>query len=186
MSLLQTTIKNRKPEHLMPKIEASRSGHKASSIALLVIRKNPSVENKIVQEIVQTAGKRVKKRKDRNFEVIFDTQDLEKMSPCLVPVDFKEAKEDEVFYRTYAMGRMDSIWGEDCMEFQPKNEKGFKYAWLNGGPRLCVGKKFADLQMMVAASILLRYRVKVWKIRLFVLKSPPLLHEAWVIRWFCA
>lgn len=38
----------------------------------------------------------------------------------------------------------------------------FKYAVFNGGPRLCVGKTFAYMQMkMVAASILQRYQVEV-------------------------
>eukprot|EP00253_Pinus_taeda_P005330 PITA_05330 len=54
-----------------------------------------------------------------------------------VPLDGREAIEDEVlpdgtpmkkgtaiFYVAYAMGRMESIWGRDCMEFKPKR-------WLN-------------------------------------------------------
>uniref|UniRef100_A0A6N2L6U4 Cytochrome P450 n=1 Tax=Salix viminalis TaxID=40686 RepID=A0A6N2L6U4_SALVM len=57
------------------------------------------------------------------------------------------------------------------MEFKPErwikdgkfvSENQFKYAVFNAGPRLCLGKKFAYLQMkMVAASILLRYSIKV-------------------------
>lgn len=42
------------------------------------------------------------------------------------------------------------------------SENQFKYAVFNGGPRMCIGKKFAYMQMkMVAASILLRYSVQV-------------------------
>lgn len=101
-----------------------------------------------------------------------------------VPTDFKVtlnddvlpdgtfvAKKARVFYSIYSMARFESIWGKDCKEFKPErwienrnfvNENQFKYAVFNAGPRLCVGKKFAYMQMkMVAASILLRYSVKV-------------------------
>ncbi|XP_010250974.1 PREDICTED: cytochrome P450 86B1-like [Nelumbo nucifera] len=101
-----------------------------------------------------------------------------------VPMDFKEVQEDDVFpdgafvkkgarvfYLIYSMGRMEDIWGKDCKEFKPErwmkngelvSENQFKYAVFNAGPRLCVGKKFAYMQMkMVAASILLRFSVKV-------------------------
>ncbi|KAL2903450.1 Cytochrome P450 86B1 [Bienertia sinuspersici] len=101
-----------------------------------------------------------------------------------VPIDIKQAKEDDVLpdgtliqkgnrilYHVYAMGRIKPIWGEDCLEFKPErwlkdgqfvSENQFKYLVFNAGPRLCVGKKFAYTQMkMVAASVLLRYRIKV-------------------------
>ncbi|KAL3501104.1 hypothetical protein ACH5RR_035553 [Cinchona calisaya] len=101
-----------------------------------------------------------------------------------VPIDFKEVLEDDVFpdgtlvkqgskiiYSIFSMGRTESIWGKDCQEFKPErwtkdgkfvSENQFKYPVFNAGPRLCVGKKFAYVQMkMVAASILLRYSIKV-------------------------
>ncbi|RVW82813.1 Cytochrome P450 86B1 [Vitis vinifera] len=101
-----------------------------------------------------------------------------------VPVDFKEVVEDDVLpdgtrvkkgsrvlYSIFSMARMESIWGKDCMEFKPErwikdgqfvSENQFKYPVFNAGPRLCIGKKFAFTQMkMVAASILMRYTVKV-------------------------
>ncbi|GMH20762.1 hypothetical protein Nepgr_022604 [Nepenthes gracilis] len=101
-----------------------------------------------------------------------------------VPIDLKEVQDNDVFpdgmkthegdlvfYHIFAMGRMESIWGKDCNEFKPDrwikdgqfvSGNQFKYAVFNGGPRLCVGKKFAYLQMkMLAASILLRYKVVV-------------------------
>lgn len=101
-----------------------------------------------------------------------------------VPFEFKEVIENDVFpdgtmikkgsqvfYSIYSMARMESIWGKDCLEFKPErwlkdgqfvSENQFKYVVFNAGPRLCLGKKFAYMQMkMVAASILLRYEVKV-------------------------
>lgn len=104
-----------------------------------------------------------------------------------VPIDIKEVVEDDVFpdgnivkrgarvlYCMYSMARMESIWGHDCLEFKPErwinkdgelvSENQFKYAVFNGGPRFCLGKKFAYMQMkMVAAATLLRYEVKVVK-----------------------
>ncbi|XP_068657760.1 cytochrome P450 86B1-like [Aristolochia californica] len=99
-----------------------------------------------------------------------------------VPIDFKEVLEDDVFpdgtpikkgakviYSPYAMARMEAIWGKDCREFRPErwiregqfmSENQFKYVVFNAGPRLCIGKKFAFMQMkMVAASILSKYSV---------------------------
>lgn len=104
-----------------------------------------------------------------------------------VPLDFKEVVEEDVFpdgtavergarvlYSIFSMARMESIWGKDCAEFKPErwmDEEGrvvsenlFKYPVFNAGPRVCVGKKFAYMQMkMVAASVLLRYEVLVVK-----------------------
>lgn len=80
-------------------------------------------------------------------------------------------KGTKVIYAVYAMGRMESIWGKDCMEYKPErwlkdgrfmSESAYKFTAFNGGPRLCLGKDFAYYQMkVVAASILHRYQVKV-------------------------
>ncbi|CAI9097016.1 OLC1v1033302C1 [Oldenlandia corymbosa var. corymbosa] len=101
-----------------------------------------------------------------------------------VPVDHKEVLEDDVFpdgtvlkkgtkviYAIYTMGRMEGIWGKDCREYKPErwlrdgrfmSESAYKFTAFNGGPRLCLGKDFAYYQMkFAAASILLRYKVKV-------------------------
>ena len=101
-----------------------------------------------------------------------------------VPIEMKQALEDDVlpdgtrvkkgarvFFSIFSMGRIESIWGKDWEEFKPERwiKEGkivsgdqFKYVVFNAGPRLCVGKKFAYTQMkMVAAAILVRYKVKV-------------------------
>lgn len=103
-----------------------------------------------------------------------------------VPIEMKQVLEDDefpdgtvvkkgarVFHCIFSMARIDSIWGKDCLEFKPErwikdgkfvSANPFKYAVFNAGPRLCLGKKFAYTQIkMVAASILLRYSVKVVK-----------------------
>ena len=154
-----------------------------------LINKNPEVENKILGEINEVLGHRESKTaltmEDLKKMVYLQAALSEtlRLYPS-VPVDFKEVVEDDVLpdgtrvkkgsrvlYSIFSMARMESIWGKDCMEFKPErwikdgqfvSENQFKYPVFNAGPRLCIGKKFAFTQMkMVAASILMRYTVKV-------------------------
>ncbi|XP_021802329.1 cytochrome P450 86B1-like [Prunus avium] len=164
-----------------------------------LVQKTPEVENKILKEMNEILGQRrqcstIKEPADH--DAIFTVEELKNMvylqaalSESLrlypaVPIDIKEVVEDDVFpdgtvvkkggrvlYSMFSMARIESIWGQDCLEFRPErwikdgvfaSENQFKYPVFNGGPRLCVGKKFAYTQMkMVAAAILLRYEVKV-------------------------
>ena len=86
-----------------------------------------------------------------------------------VPINSKAALEDDVLpggryvgkgwtvdYSKYVMGRMKSIWGEDCEEFKPERwlkngefvgEDAYKFAAFNAGPRICLGKEMAFIQM---------------------------------------
>lgn len=76
-----------------------------------------------------------------------------------------------VTYSIYSVGRMKSTWGEDCLEFKPErwlspngkefiSHDAFKFVAFNAGPRICLGKDLAYLQMKsVAASVLLRFRL---------------------------
>ncbi|KAL5708339.1 hypothetical protein ACHQM5_019144 [Ranunculus cassubicifolius] len=67
-------------------------------------------------------------------------------------------------YSAYAVGRMESVWGADCREFKPErwlDENGefqpldpFKFPIFHGGPRMCLGKEMAYMQMKsIAAAI---------------------------------
>ncbi|KAJ7964142.1 Cytochrome P450 [Quillaja saponaria] len=102
-----------------------------------------------------------------------------------VPQDFKYAITDDVLpdgtfvpagstvtYSIYSVGRMKGIWGEDCMEFKPERwlsvegdrfeppKDSYKFVAFNAGPRTCLGKDLAYLQMKsVASAVLLRYRL---------------------------
>lgn len=102
-----------------------------------------------------------------------------------VPVDTKACLEDDVLpdgtfigkgwflsYDTHAMGRMDGIWGENCHEFVPerwidesglcRTESPFKYPVFHAGPRMCLGKDMAFIQMKsIAASVLERFEIDV-------------------------
>ncbi|KAG1360959.1 cytochrome P450 94A1 [Cocos nucifera] len=76
-----------------------------------------------------------------------------------------------VMYSPYAMGRAEGIWGQDCGEFRPERwmEDGvfqpaspFRYTVFHAGPRMCLGKEMAYIQMKaVAASILEGFEVEV-------------------------
>ena len=68
---------------------------------------------------------------------------------------------------------MKSTWGEDCLEFRPERwmssdgnkfvmHDSYRFVAFNAGPRICLGKDLAYLQMKsVAASVLLRHKLAV-------------------------
>ncbi|CAN6566147.1 unnamed protein product [Malus baccata var. baccata] len=77
-----------------------------------------------------------------------------------------------VTYSIYATGRMKSTWGDDCLEFRPERwlspdgkfimHDSNKFVAFNAGPRICLGKDLAYLQMKsVTASVLLSHRLTV-------------------------
>lgn len=76
-----------------------------------------------------------------------------------------------VMYSAMAMGRSKRIWGADCAEFRPerwlldgvfRGRSLFEYPVFHAGPRVCLGKEMAFIQMKaVAASILERFEIEV-------------------------
>ncbi|KAB2602227.1 cytochrome P450 94A1-like [Pyrus ussuriensis x Pyrus communis] len=93
-----------------------------------------------------------------------------------VPTDSKQVANDDVLpdgtkvkkgmtvtYQVYAMGRMEEIWGADWAEYRPerwleREERGahkwkfvgrdtYSYPVFQAGPRICLGKEMAFLQM---------------------------------------
>lgn len=74
-------------------------------------------------------------------------------------------KGTRVTYHPYAMGRMQSIWGEDCHEFKPerwlqdgifKPANPFSYPVFQAGLRVCLGKDLALVEMKSIALALIR------------------------------
>lgn len=74
-------------------------------------------------------------------------------------------KGTRVTYHTYAMGRIQEIWGPDCMEFKPERwlkdgvsftENPFKYPVFQPGLRVCLGKEMALMELKVVVLSLLR------------------------------
>ncbi|CAN8266444.1 unnamed protein product [Cochlearia groenlandica] len=163
-----------------------------------LITKHPQVENKILEEIRGILRQRDNNNLETldRKTCVFTVKELNEMvylqaalSESLrlyppIPMEMKQASEEDVFpdgtylpkgsrvyFSIYAMGRMETIWGQDCEVYRPErwiqgglyvSDDQFKYVVFNGGPRLCLGKTFAYLQMkMVAASVLLNYSINV-------------------------
>ncbi|GKU96754.1 hypothetical protein SLEP1_g9952 [Rubroshorea leprosula] len=101
-----------------------------------------------------------------------------------VPEDSKHVVADDVLpdgtfvpagssitYSIYSVGRMKTTWGDDCMEFRPERwlsadgkkfimHDSYKFVAFNAGPRICLGKDLAYLQMKsVAAAVLLKHKL---------------------------
>ncbi|KAI3846872.1 hypothetical protein MKX03_008465 [Papaver bracteatum] len=152
-----------------------------------LVSSNPEVGIEILKEIKQTA-------EEPGYD---DLKDMVYIHASLcetmrlyppVPVESKEAASDDilpdgtiikkgmmVLYSSYAMGRMQNLWGPDWNEFKPgrwlerKNVTGklsfvgkdpYTYPVFHAGPRICLGKEMAFLEMkMVAVEILRRFKV---------------------------
>ncbi|XVE85835.1 hypothetical protein DITRI_Ditri17bG0123300 [Diplodiscus trichospermus] len=96
-----------------------------------------------------------------------------------VPQDPKGILEDDVLpdgtkvkaggmvtYVPYSMGRMEYNWSPDAASFRPErwfkegyfhNASPFKFTAFQAGPRICLGKDSAYLQMKMALAILCRF-----------------------------
>jgi fatty acid omega-hydroxylase len=166
------------------------AGRDTTAVALSwffwLITQHPEVEDKILQEIQTTLQSRVKEDDSSafNFEELKQLNYLHaalsesmRLYPS-VPIDNKDVTANDVLpdgtfvrkgtrlmYSIYSMGRMESIWGKDCLEYRPERwlrngvfvpESPFKYTVFNAGPRLCLGKELAYLQMKSVASAILR------------------------------
>ncbi|CAN0922469.1 Cytochrome P450 94A1 [Linum grandiflorum] len=77
-------------------------------------------------------------------------------------------------YSAYAVGRMEKVWGGDCLEFKPErwlvvDEDGkrwykafdqFKFPVFHCGPRMCLGKEMAYIQMKaIVAAVMMEFEV---------------------------
>ncbi|XP_047159491.1 cytochrome P450 94A1-like [Vigna umbellata] len=151
-----------------------------------LLSKNPRVEKEIVNEILDKSEAPVYDEVKHMVYTHAALCESMRLYPP-VPMDSKEAVEDDVLpdgtavkkgslvtYHVYAMGRLESIWGEDWAEFKPerwleKLESGkwkfvpkdsFTYPVFQAGPRMCLGKDMAFMQMQsVVAGILRRFAV---------------------------
>jgi cytochrome P450 len=93
----------------------------------------------------------------------------------VLPDGTRVERGDRVTYFQYGMGRMESIWGADAAEFSlqrwlslPEDNvtpppaavaagvSPFKYPVFQAGPRTCLGKEMAFVQMKFVASTVLR------------------------------
>ncbi|KAL6623166.1 hypothetical protein ACP70R_033045 [Stipagrostis hirtigluma subsp. patula] len=93
----------------------------------------------------------------------------------VLPDGTRVGRGDRVTYFPYGMGRMEAIWGADAGEFRPRRwlaltptdaadssstsvcgVSPFKFPVFQGGPRTCLGKEMAFVEMKFVASAVLR------------------------------
>ncbi|KAL5217470.1 hypothetical protein ABZP36_018154 [Zizania latifolia] len=160
------------------------AGRETTSSALTwffwLLSSRPDVQRRIRDDVAAVRARRGQSDLDR---VGFDMNELREMQYVHaaitesmrlyppVPVDSMQAQADDVLpdgtavgagwfvaYNTYAMGRMEAVWGEDAAEFRPERwldpvdgtfrpDSPFRYVVFHGGPRLCLGKEMAYIQM---------------------------------------
>ncbi|GER35131.1 cytochrome P450 family protein [Striga asiatica] len=167
----------------------------SSALTWLVwlVSTHPEVERKILEELESVIRGNEGNSKPRVF-MVGETSKLVYMHGAIcealrlyppVPFQHKVPSETDivpsghcvhpkmkVMFFLYAMGRMESIWGKDCLEFKPerwitergtiKHEPSYKFLAFNAGPRTCLGKEVAFSQIKsVAATVIYNYRVSV-------------------------
>lgn len=178
------------------------AGRDTSSVALSWffwnVMQRPDVERKIIREITsvlkETRGPDPKKwvEEPLAFEELERLVYLKaalaetlRLYPS-VPEDSKYVVADDILpdgtfvpagtaitYSIYSVGRMETIWGHDCMEFKPErwlsaqgdrfepSKDAYRFVAFNAGPRTCLGKDLAYLQMKsIASAVLLRHRLQ--------------------------
>ncbi|KAA0038834.1 hypothetical protein IC582_028568 [Cucumis melo] len=147
-----------------------------------LLSQNPEVETEIISESDRIMGP------DRDRFPSFDNlkemhylqavvyENMRLFPP--VQFDSKFAEEDDILpdgtfvqkgtrvtYHPYAMGRMDRIWGLDCLQFKPERwlkngyftpENPFKFPVFQAGLRVCLGKELAVMDVKCVAVVLIR------------------------------
>ncbi|CAL5409522.1 unnamed protein product [Camellia sinensis] len=150
-----------------------------------LVATNPSVENKIREEITTKLHPKEDNRLRLCFSNIND-QEMKKLvylhgalceslrlfppvpiqhkasvQPDILPSGNKIGANTRIILAFYAMGRMETIWGKDCLEFKPerwiteqggtKHEPSYKFITFNSRPRSCLGKDMTFIQMKIIA-----------------------------------
>ncbi|XVF15055.1 hypothetical protein REPUB_Repub09cG0116500 [Reevesia pubescens] len=157
-----------------------------------LISRHPKVENKIIEELKSTIP-----AEERNQRRLFNAEEVKNLvylhgalceairlyppvpfqlkhplKPDILPSGHPVYPNTKILFNLYSMGRMKSIWGEDCCEFKPgrwinerggiKHEPSYKFLSFNAGPRTCLGKEVAFVQMKaVASAMIYNYRIHV-------------------------
>ncbi|KAK1312857.1 Cytochrome P450 86A1 [Acorus calamus] len=177
------------------------AGRDTSSVALswffYNVMKNPSIEDRILDEIARVL---TETRGPDRLKWVSDPLEFEELERLVylkaaltetlrlhpsVPEDVKYVVSDDVLpdgtrvhagstvtYSIYSVGRMESIWGEDCEVFKPERwlstgldrfeppKDVYRFVSFNAGPRTCLGKDLAYLQMKsIASAVLMRHRL---------------------------
>ncbi|KAI3773034.1 hypothetical protein L6452_04231 [Arctium lappa] len=151
-----------------------------------LLKKNPSVETELVKEIkLKSENLNYDEVKDMVYTHASLCESMRLCPPVAVDDKFAAAADVlpdgtvvkrgySVSYHVYAMGRSEELWGFDWAEFRPerwlekdvsgrwrfKPRDAYEYPVFQAGPRVCLGREMAFLQMKrVVAGVLRRFRV---------------------------
>lgn len=162
------------------------AGKDSTSTALTwffwLLSENPRCERRIYAELLEAAPETgilptFEELKGMNYLQAAISEALRLYPP--VPLDSRVAVAEDVLpdgtvvgagwfadYCAYAMGRMERLWGKDCREFVPERwlDRGgvfaaaeqFQFPVFHGGPRVCLGREMAYLQMKAVAAAVIR------------------------------
>mmetsp|Transcript_43301 Transcript_43301/g.92688 ORF Transcript_43301/g.92688 Transcript_43301/m.92688 type:complete len:501 (-) Transcript_43301:215-1717(-) len=143
---------------------------------MYLIMGHPEVEKKILQELEEELG-----ISDMTYEAAGRLKYLQnvvneglRLYPS-VPSDTKVCLNDDTLpdgtwipkgtvieYNPYSMGRSTELWGEDAEEFKPERwenrqlPSSYVYTAFNAGPRECLGKRLAWVEMKAGLAVMLR------------------------------
>ncbi|PHT46362.1 hypothetical protein CQW23_15520 [Capsicum baccatum] len=145
-----------------------------------LVSSNPQVEKEIVREILQKEDSNNLKEMVYMHASICESMRL--YPP--VPQESKQAMKDDIWadgtkvkkgtlvlYNIFAMGRSPKLWSENWADFEPERwleredrtgnwrfipKDPFTYPVFQAGPRTCIGKEIAFIQMKLVATIVLR------------------------------
>ncbi|XXG87602.1 hypothetical protein AAC387_Pa11g2249 [Persea americana] len=176
------------------------AGRDTTSAALTwffwLLSQNPSVEDKILQELTSSISN---SNPITNKPRVFTSEELGGLvylhaalceslrlfppvplihkgvvKPDILPSGHRVEPGVKILYTTYALGRMELVWGKDCLDFKPErwiSENGMftfdhrdKFMVFNVGPRSCIGKNISFTQMkVVVAALLYNFQLQVLK-----------------------
>ncbi|XP_042519841.1 cytochrome P450 94C1-like [Macadamia integrifolia] len=159
-----------------------------------LLAKHPQVEGMIRQESDRIMGSQ-SHQEEEELASFIQIREMHYLQAAVyesmrlyppVQFDSKYAEDDDVLpdgkvvrkgtrvtYHPYAMGRMEQVWGPDCLEFKPERwlkngvfspESPFKYPVFQAGLRVCLGKEIALMEVKsVALALVRRFQVEVVK-----------------------
>jgi cytochrome P450 len=149
---------------------------------------HPNIEQEVVKEIEFAGGEKLEYESLEELRLLkaclYESMRLyppvawdskHAIADDLLPDGTPVRAGDRLTYFPYGMGRMEALWGKDRFEFkpdrwflEPDKERGalkkvcsYKFPIFQAGPRVCLGKEMALVQMRyVVASILRRFEIR--------------------------
>lgn len=178
------------------------AGRDTTGVALAwffwLLSQNPDVKYKILEEIKMQEGK-----SEYDFSKmvylhaalcetlrLYPSVPFEHKAPQqteVLPSGQKTTAKEKILFSTYSMGRMEGVWGKDCLEFRPerwigengkvRHEPSYKFLSFNAGPRTCLGKEIAFVQMKtVVVALLSQFEFEIQKDCVVEPKHSIILH----------